>query len=407
MPRGIFGLRLLSDPGFRARVVVLLIVIVLAFRILQFLIFTTQIQWGYDFSFYWRAAAALVAGDPIYSPDQLAGPYAPQGQNGFLYPPPFAAAMIPFAATFPLDYRVAASMWAALGALLLIATVLVTARAEGLVERVRGSLGVGPWVLVAAAFVFPPVVGELVLGNVHLLLLGLFALAWHGVRSGTPRGERIAGIAVGVAGLVKVFPLLIVVWFLVSGRKRAATWAIVGAAAAAAITLPLTGIQPWLDYPTVLANLSAPSDPADTLAPTVWLAPVLGFTAARVLVTVTALALVAWAALRRPAPIAYAATVVASLLIAPAMYHHYLAILVLPFLLAAGSLHGRGIWLVAAYFLLWGGTQPALGDLAWVVNRGMPTLGVLVLFGALLAGSRPSSEPPRAGTEPGPAGTFG
>jgi hypothetical protein len=42
-------------------------------------------------------------------------------------------------------------------------------------------------------------------------------------------------------------------------------------------------------------------------------------------------------------------------------------------------------WLALAYVLMWGGQQPALGDLSWVVNRAFPTAGALVLLGALVA----------------------
>src|SRR6185503_20893551 len=136
-------------------------------------------------------------------------------------------------------------------------------------ERFPLLAGRGRWLLVAAAFAFPPVVGELVLGNVHLLLLGLLTLAWLGLRwsetrdaargeaRGDSRGEWLAGIAVGLATVIKVFPGLVVIWFLLTRRYRAAVGAVVGFAAAALATLPFTGIQPWLDYPTVLANLSA------------------------------------------------------------------------------------------------------------------------------------------------------
>ena len=37
-------------------------------------------------------------------------------------------------------------------------------------------------------------------------------------------------------------------------------------------------------------------------------------------------------------------------------------------------------WLALAYLLMSGGEQTALGDYAWVLNRGLPTVGVLVLL---------------------------
>ena len=96
---------------------------------------------------------------------------------------------------------------------------LWVAGAERIVADRRGRL-----LLLAAAFAFPPVVGELVLGNVHLQLLALFALAWWGIRRGDGRGQAVAGVAIGAAALVKVLPLLVVVWFLATGRWRAAAW---------------------------------------------------------------------------------------------------------------------------------------------------------------------------------------
>lgn len=390
----VYGVRRLEDPAFRRLVIALVAVILVAFRILQFALFTTQIQWGYDFSAYWSAAGHLLGGDPIYSAAQLAGPYAPQEQFLYLYPPPLAAAAIPFAALVPDDYRLAAWGWTALGAAILVAVILAIARSEGLVERLRGSLRLGPWILVAAAIGFPPVIGELVLGNVHLVLLGLLGAAWLGVRSGTANGERLAGIAVGVAALIKVFPGLILLWFILTRRWQAAAFVFVGIVAATLVTLPFTGTGPWLDYPTVLFNLSAPSDTTDTLAPTVWLAEVIGFLPARLLVAATALALVAWSALRSTARMSYAVAVLASVLVAPALYHHYLAILVLPFLLLLAERRSLA-WLAVAYLLMSGGTQTALGDVQWIVNRALPTAGALVLLALAL---RPRRGWPRSGS---------
>jgi alpha-1,2-mannosyltransferase len=404
-------MRMLSQRGPQLLTLGLLAVLALAFRAIQFAALTSQIQWGYDFSFYWTAALHLLHSEPIYSAAQLAGPYAPQGQVGFLYPPPLAGFIEPLAALFPSDYRAAAWLWFAIGATILVASVQVLRRSERLADRFPLLAGRGKWFVVAGALAFPPVVGELVLGNVHLELLGLLTLAWLGVRRGTHRSEWLAGVAVGVAAVIKVFPGVLLLWFVLSGRPRAALGVVVGAVAVSLLALPLTGVQPWFDFPTVLANLSAPVDPTDTLAPTVWLSSLVSFSAARVIVTVAGLAILAWSAwairgdgaaatTAAPPPDAqptdatqtgsmasiarsFAAAVVVAVLISPAVYQHYLALLVLPLLLGLGA----GVplrYLAVGYFLMWGGKQDALGDLAWIVNRAFPTVGALVLLTGFL-----------------------
>ena len=397
-----YGLRLLARPGSRVPIVVLLAVIAIVFRALQFLALTRQIQWGYDFSAYWAAGGRLLDGMAPYSAAQLAGPYGPQQQFLYLYPPPLAAAVTPIAALFPTDYHAVAWIWAAIGFVILVGSVLALWRGEGLGSRLPLLAGRGRWLLVAGALALPPVVGELVLGNVHLLLLGLVTVAWLGIRRGTTRGEWIAGLAFGIAAVIKVFPGLLLVWFLLTRRSRAVLGMLVGAVVAAALALPVTGVQPWLDYPAVLINLSAPSDTTDTLAPTVWLGEAIGFTAARLVVTVACLGLLIAVAIRarrdsavgRKGTLAtsFGSAVLLSVLVAPAMYHHYLAIAVLPFILglAAGV---RARWLALAYFLMWGGQQAALGDLSWIVNRALPTAGALLLLAAL-ATSRPREAAP-------------
>ncbi len=389
---------------------------VLAFRALQFAGLTHEIQFGYDFSAYWFAGGSLLFGLSPYTAEQLAGPYSPQQQLLYLYPPPLAGAMAPLVWLFPSDYRAAVWLWSGVGAAILVASVLALWRTERLAERFPILAGRGRWLLVAAAFAFPPVVGELVLGNVHLLLLGLLTLAWLGVRRGDLRGQEIAGLAVGAAAVVKVFPGLLILWFLLTRRYTAAAGVLVGVAALTLITLPLTGIEPWLQYPTVLANIGPPVDTRDTLAPTVWLSNIVGFTIARIAVTVIGLATLAWAAVRvrgssdagsaiepegavggdgavgavatggtsPETARSFAIAVTVSVLIAPALYHHYLTLLVLPLVLALSS--GVSLrWLAAAYLLMWGGEQGALGDASWVVNRLLPTAGALLLLLGLIA----------------------
>lgn len=407
--QSVFGLRLLTQRRVQLAVLALLAILVVGYRAFQFAAFTQQVQWGYDFSAYWAAAHRLLQGSGIYTSAQLVGPYAPQLQYLYLYPPSLAAVVIPLALLFPTDYRAAAWIWAALGAAILIWSVLALARSEGIAERYPVLRGRRQWLLVAAAFAFPPVIGELVLGNVHLLLLGLLALAWLGIRrasvSGDLRAGGMAGAAVGVAGVVKVFPGLLVLWFLLMRDLRAAVGVVIGAGVFVLVTLPFTGVEPWREYPTVLANLSAPSDTTDTLAPTVWLAPFLGFTVARVVVTLVGVAIVAWTAVRPSigAARSFAIAVTVSILIAPALYQHYLAVLVLPLMLGLGARVPLR-YLALAYFLMWGGDQPALGEFAWIVNRLLPTTGALVLLGALaLAQRRDDQQPSGAQLETVPA----
>jgi hypothetical protein len=402
----VYGLRLLAEPRVRRVGLGFFLAVVLVYRVIQFIGWTSAEVWGYDFTFYWTAARQLLDGQPIYSAAQLAGQYVPQAQVGFLYPPPVAALFAPFALLFPTDPRAANWLWAAIGAAILVWSVLRIATLERIGECYPMFAGRGRWWLVAGAFAFPPVVDELVVGNVHLLLLGLLTLAWVGLRSpgpgGTTRGPALTGASIGVASVVKVFPGLVVVWLLLQRRFAAIGWAALGALAFALVALPLTGLEPWREYPTVLANLGPTPEAIDALAPTNWLTPVLGFPVARVIVTLTGLALLV-AVRRADLRLSFAVAVVVAVLVTPAMYTSYLSIFVLPLLLGLAA-RVRVRWLALAYILMWGGQQPALGDFAWVVNKGFPTLGALVLLSALaVAAIRDSAEtPPRFDPVPPP-----
>ena len=62
MTSGIYGLRRLREPAFQRVVLLLLAVILVVYRLTQFLVWSTRIQWGYDFSAYWTAASNLLHG---------------------------------------------------------------------------------------------------------------------------------------------------------------------------------------------------------------------------------------------------------------------------------------------------------------------------------------------------------
>jgi alpha-1,2-mannosyltransferase len=386
----VYGLRLLAQPSGRRAVLVLIVAILAVFRVLQLAVLSSERMWAADFSYYWTAGSQLLHGLPIYSAEQLAGPYVPEDQTGFLYPPAFAVLMLPFAALFPTDPRAAGWLWAAIGAVILVASVWAVVRAEGLDHRFEWLPRPRPLWFVAAALFLPTVIAELSVGNVHLEILGLLSLAWLLVREGERGGGRrrdarwewLAGAAVGAAAMLKVFPGVLLLWFVATRRWRAAAGVIVGAGVLAALSLPFTGLQPWLDYPRVLANMGLVLDVHDSVSPTMWLTPVLGFDVARWLVTLAGVALLVWAARARSTVVGFAIAVVVAVVIAPSVFHHYLSVLVLPLLLALAG--GVPVWLVAlSYLLMWGGQQPALGDWSWVLSRVPQTLGWLLLLAGL------------------------
>jgi len=374
--RQTWGLRVFADPRFVRLAIAFVLVIALAYRVGQFASFASAAQWGYDFSAYWLAARHLLYGEPIYTAAQLTGQYVPQGQFLYLYPPFVAVLAMPLAWLSPDSYGPAAWVWALGGAVIAVAVVLGVARLEGLAPTARRAL-----FLLGGAFAFPPLVAELALGNVHLLLLGLLALAWWGVRRGGRHGDALAGVAIGAASLIKLFPVLLVLWLALTGRWRAAGWALFGAAALAVATLPLTGVEPWLDYPGVLLNLGPPAYATDALAPAVWLGVVLPPLAARAVVLGLGAAAIAWCALRLDERASFGVAVAAAVLVAPVLFQHYLAIMILPLLLGLrsaldGPSAGR-VALGASYLAMWPGQQPLLGAWAWVLNRAIPTLGAL------------------------------
>ncbi|HXI45100.1 MAG TPA: glycosyltransferase family 87 protein, partial [Candidatus Acidoferrales bacterium] len=355
MAGNVYGLRLLGDPVVRRVGAAVVAVLAVLYRLIQ-VPATPADHVGYDFRFYWTAARQLLDGGSIYSAQQLAGPYPPQGQEGFLYPPPLAALVTPVAALFPSDPLPGLWIWSGLAALVLAVTVLALARTEDLGGRFPLLRGRWAWVLVGAAFALPPVVDELVNGNVHLFIAGLMAAAWIGLRRHDAAGDRAAGIALGIATVVKLFPVLLLLWLVLRGRWRPVGWAVAGALGLAVLTLPVTGVQPWLDYPTVLANMAAPIDVSASLSPTVWLAPLLGFGLARVVVTAAVLAVLLWVSRRADERVGYAAAIVLALLATPALWTHYLSILVVPMLLAlAGGVPAAIVGL--AYVLLSAGYQ--------------------------------------------------
>ena len=275
---------------------------------------------GYDFEAYAQAAQRLLEGRSLYDPTvDLAGGFAI-----FLYPPPFAIAFVPFALLGP---AAGLGAWTAL-----LVGCLVTAVALMPVSaRVR-------WLVLLLAGLHWPTLYAIRLGQVGPILLLLFVLGWRWLDRPVPLGGTIA-----LGGLIKVQPGLLVGWAVLVGRWRAAVVATAGAAVVALVTLPLVGIDAWLDYRDLLGRVVEPVTTPHNFTP--------GAIAYQAGASVDLANLVQWlvvglvvvaavfAARRRSVVVGYLVAVVATQLVSPLLWDHYAVVLLAPvaWLLARGS----------------------------------------------------------------------
>jgi len=325
---------------------------------------------GYDFQAYLAAAHRVLDGQRLYDPNvSVAGGFAI-----YLYPPPFALAMIPYALA-PDQV----GLWAWIG------TLLVAFAAGVALLPVRTEVR---WAILLLAGLQWPFLYSIKLGQVGPLLFLAFAVGWRWL----DRPGRL-GISMAVGALVKVQPGLLFGWALVTRRWRAlAIGAAVMLAAALVATIAL-GFGTWADYVDLLRKVSTPVTTPHNFTPGA-IAFQLGsgettatlIEAATVLVALV-VSVAAW--LRADAESSYIVTVVASQLISPLLWDHYAMLLLLP---TALLLQRRQWWAVLI---------PLAG---WLPAPVYPILFLVSLLAPLLgAGRRGSVAAQSRTTAPVPA----
>jgi alpha-1,2-mannosyltransferase len=280
---------------------------------------------GYDFHAYGNAAERLLHGDRLYDPGvDVAGGFAI-----YLYPPPFALAIVPLAAI------------GGTGAVWIWTVFLVAAFVAGVaLLPVRSTIR---WLILGLAAIDWPFLYSLKLGQVGPILFLLFALGWRALDRPTT-----LGVSVGLGTLVKVQPALLLAWAAMTGRWRAVAVAIFVVIGATVVTVVVAGIQPWLDYPTLLGRVASPLTTPHNFTPGA-VAVQSGASlelagAVQAIATALALGAVVIASRRASADAAYLVTVVASQLVSPLLWDHYAMLLLLP---VAWLLERRGWWALA------------------------------------------------------------
>ena len=280
---------------------------------------------GYDFHAYEGAARRLLDGQRLYDPGiDVAGGYAI-----YLYPPPFAIAIVPLAI---IGGQAAVGIWTGLTILAFLAGVALMPVGRS----VR-------WLILLLGALDWPVVYSIKLGQVGPLLFLLFAIGWRW----RDRPGRL-GTAIGLGTLVKVQPALLLGWAALTGRRRAIAVAIAVLVGAAVLATVVAGIPSWFDYPALLGRVSSPLTTPHNFTPGAIAfqagAPLAGAGAIQIIATIGALAAVVFAGRASSAEAAYLVAVVASQLISPLLWDHYAMLLLLP---VAWLLERRQWWAIA------------------------------------------------------------
>ncbi len=219
----------------------------LAAALTLYLLMLTQAATGHqDLDTYLAAGRNLLHGHPLYA-TFLTHPFPdPTLRPAFIYPPLFAALMVPFALL-----PGAAAPWA----WLVFTQVALAASLAVVLRCVRASM---PVIVLSmgASLTFYPLWVDAVQGQANLLVLFLVCLGVVLVTQDHPQGAA----AIGIAGALKVTPLLLVGWLLVERRFRAVAFLLggfLGATAIGAAFRPSDTVTFFRDVAPALAHGTA------------------------------------------------------------------------------------------------------------------------------------------------------
>lgn len=375
-------------------VVAILTVVILCVKVGQ-LLWIGSLTLETDVGSYFSAAERLRAGLLLYPADMT---FSDGSREHYIYPPLLALIFYPLT-----SYQLAWWAWAAFSLACWAASLWLLIR-----ELLRNEFGrllrQSLWwpVFLAALINFPPVLVHMTWGQLQLPLLLLLTLAWLGLRRARPVA---AGVLIGLAIALKLFPLLLLVPLLVQRRWRCVAAALGVSALVLGLSFAVVGWDQTVFYVTkVLPEVSSQKDQHDNYSVAISMKLWLGGSFPSDLVAnglrLAFLGLVALAALRRPraADLGLALGVTALLWVSPVVWAHYFVLAYLPLFDAlTRAPHQRlASLLIAAYFLIATASMIFyVPDRFVVFAHPLPIFGVLLLLVAQvwLALRTPADEP--------------
>jgi alpha-1,2-mannosyltransferase len=313
-------------------------------------------NWGYDLRAYYEAALRFVATGTPYQVQTLSGPFQPGPGGLYLYSPLPALLAVPLTT---VSFDAATVIWVAIRLLLLAIACVLMPVPRNVRLLVFGVAGISQ-----------PVLYDLDLGNVSVVVTFLSVLAWRWL-------DRPLGALAVVASLtVRPTMSVLVAWWGLRGRWQQVLWTLIGGGLLVLITLPVAPAQLWLDWSTVLRNVSGvmgiPSN-MDVGSAVLLLGGPVWLGTAALLAGYLIAAIAVLLSLRRDAELSFVVTLMASLLLSPLLWAHYLTQLLVP----AAFLAARGRW--------WGLLLPLL---AWLPAAVVPLIAVAGMLAPFLAPDR-------------------
>jgi hypothetical protein len=192
----------------------------------------------WDFSHYYLSALAMRAGLNPYTTDlrPLGRVLGIEGIEHATYPPAFLLCFEPLTLMTPR-----AAYWAWFGV-----NVAALALALAVLFREIPSLRMRQiMALIPLAILYPPLGTHFFYAQTQVLILLLFVLMMWAMARGY---DRTAGLFLALAGLIKIFPLLMVGYFVTRHRWRAVAYAAGGVIAGALVTITMIGVERSLGF---------------------------------------------------------------------------------------------------------------------------------------------------------------
>jgi len=207
---------------------------------------------GIDFKAYYIAADMLRAGKDFYDVElqtqEVLARGLPLNESFYIYPPLLAICFLPLTA---LPMQTAAQLWFFINLSLYGLSLILIARSLEL-SRLTKMLPLF-WIL---AFLFPPALFTLYKGQVNIVILLLLAMTYWLYRKGS---QPVAGLALGLAVMIKVIPACLLVYFLWKRRYVLSLAAISTIVIISILGLMIVGLTPHKTYLIeVLPSLAQP-----------------------------------------------------------------------------------------------------------------------------------------------------